>query len=174
MYKVLSLPHSNESLDLTATTQHRCPMECNITDHPGPWSCTIKLRFDYDTSGDPLHHPKLVSFGPTITDPDKVEVMLRRAQAAVLAWPSQRVEEFLVMGEEEVRSVTNASGDEGGYRGQMFSKNVVCVDVRSEGGPNVTFVDLPGEVSLSMFVLEEPLTTSSKVWSRICLTCPRR
>ena len=100
-----------------------------------------------------LPKPQVFPFGSSITDPNKVELMLRRAQAAVLAWPDRKVEEFLVMSEEEVRAASASQHERIGHRGYgeggqgqglSFSKNSVCVDVKSEGEANISFADLPG------------------------------
>ena len=59
-------------------------MEVNLISRPGPWSCQVSLRFEYDASGAPLDEVELVPFGPALDNPDDVELALRRAQAAVL------------------------------------------------------------------------------------------
>ncbi|KAF8833698.1 hypothetical protein BDN67DRAFT_985847 [Paxillus ammoniavirescens] len=52
----------------------RCPMECTMSSSAKTWSSTIKLRFDYDSSGRPLVRSKEVAFGAPITERDDLRL----------------------------------------------------------------------------------------------------
>ena len=109
-------------------------MEVNLNSRPGPWSCQVTLRFEYDSSSVPLSEVLLVPFGSALDNPDDVELTLRRAQAAVLNYPNLDAGEFLNMPPETL----------GYYRSRVafldgtlkFSKNVVCVDVHDSERPD--------------------------------------
>ena len=122
-------------------------MEVNLISRPGPWSCQVSLRFEYDASGALLDEVELVPFGPALDSPDDVELALRRAQAAVLNYPNLDHEEFLVMPPEALDYYRSR---EAFLRGTLkFSKNVVRVDVHDSECPNLAFVDLPGSFDSS-------------------------
>ena len=119
-------------------------MEVNLVSRPGPWSCQVTLRFEYDSSGGPIDDEVLrVPFGDPLDDPDDVEFTLRRAQAAVLNYPENEPNEFLNMDEDELEYFQSREAfSEGTLK---FSKNVVCVDVHDSECPDLSFVDLPGK-----------------------------
>ena len=86
----------------------RCPMECNIKRDSGPWSCQITLRKESDASNNRLPETRLLPFGPRIENPSEVEIMLRRAQAALLCpWMDQTA--FVTMGPDELKSILTRS-----------------------------------------------------------------
>jgi hypothetical protein len=78
-------------------------MECNLKRDDGPWSCQITLRKEYDASNNPLSRPEVVSFGPRINNPEDVELMLRRAQAAILC-PWLDPNNFVSLGPNELKN----------------------------------------------------------------------
>ncbi|KAL8280533.1 hypothetical protein RQP46_007181 [Phenoliferia psychrophenolica] len=97
---------------------------------------SVSLRFESDSAGRPLANIKETLFGPTLTDPNKVEDTLKRAQLAILN-PSIDSGKFV--------NGTPATGTNA--KQLEFSTNIIVVDI---SGPEVTdlaFVDLPGLIS---------------------------
>src|SRR5579859_1905830 len=118
----------------------RCPMEVVLSTSPDedtPWSCRISLRISYDIHGLPLRNPSFIPFGPVMFDPADVESRLRRAQDAILHFHSLDgdVESFLDPGFVPM-----------GLK-ELFSRNVVRLDVSGNKLVDVTFIDLPGIIS---------------------------
>ena len=112
-------------------------MECRLSYSSGPWSCQIKIRWEFLDASRRRTVVEEVDFGPRLLDKSKVETMLRRAQAAVLN-PSRPLSEFLAMDERDKRLTTK---EENQYQ---FSRNVVCVDLTGPDLGDLSFVDLPG------------------------------
>ncbi|RUS26006.1 P-loop containing nucleoside triphosphate hydrolase protein [Jimgerdemannia flammicorona] len=111
----------------------RCPMELRLVKTSAPWSCQVKIRWEYhDTENRKLESIHEVAFGDVIFDIHDVEDRVRRAQRAVLN-PSASYSTFL-------------SGDlsKDDANNLKFSKNVVCIDVTGEDCPNLSLMDLPG------------------------------
>ncbi|KAH8109512.1 P-loop containing nucleoside triphosphate hydrolase protein [Phellopilus nigrolimitatus] len=120
----------------------RCPMEINLINTPGQWSCRITLRFEYDSSGIPLTEVQSVPFGLPFASRDDVELALRRAQTAVLNHPKMNTEFFILKSRDELEYYrTYEAFDSGTLK---FSKNTVVVDIFDEKCANLSFVDLPG------------------------------
>ncbi|KAI0324481.1 hypothetical protein GY45DRAFT_1262750 [Cubamyces sp. BRFM 1775] len=118
-----------------AGTCTRCPMELRLSSAASdePWSCQISIRWDRLWKIGPVVE---APFGIPLTSPDDVELMLRRAQAAVLN-PHIGLEQFLTKDAEELETLVKSAK-------QRFSPNVVCVDLVGPGLPDLSFVDLPG------------------------------
>ncbi|KAF8434538.1 P-loop containing nucleoside triphosphate hydrolase protein [Boletus edulis BED1] len=114
----------------------RCPMECTMSSSATTWSCRIKLRFDYDSSGRSSQQQKEISFGPTITDKNDVDIWLRRAQAAILN-PNNPPENFHRKSIQELRNLTATNS-------LKFSRNVVSIFIEDPSATDLSFVDLPG------------------------------
>ncbi|KAF8434537.1 P-loop containing nucleoside triphosphate hydrolase protein [Boletus edulis BED1] len=114
----------------------RCPMECTMSSSATTWSCRIKLRFDYDSSGHSSQQQKEISFGPTITDKNEVDIWLRRAQAAILN-PNDPPESFHRKSIQELRNLTATNS-------LKFSRNVVSIFIEDPSATDLSFVDLPG------------------------------
>jgi GTPase SAR1 family protein len=115
----------------------RCPMECTMSSNATTWSCTIKIRFDYDSFGQSaVQHQKEISFGPTITNKDDVEIWLRRAQTAILN-PDISPETFHRKSIQELKDFTLPNT-------LKFSKNIVSVFLEDPNAIDLSFVDLPG------------------------------
>ncbi len=113
-------------------------MECRLSHSSGPWSCQIKIRWEFsDAASRRLPAVEEIDFGPRLFDKSNVEIMLRRAQAAVLN-PSRPLSTFLEMNEKDQRLI---SKDKNQYQ---FSRNVVCVDLAGPDLADLSFVDLPG------------------------------
>ncbi|KAI0706855.1 P-loop containing nucleoside triphosphate hydrolase protein [Cerioporus squamosus] len=118
---------SGISVPRDAGTCTRCPMECRLAHSSEGWSCQIKIRWEYDDN--------------KRLDEDDVEPMLRRAQAAVLN-PDDEPSKFLSLSEEEVKSGKGLKGP----KSLLFSRNVVCVELKGPELADLSFVDLPGIV----------------------------
>ena len=121
-----------------AGTCTRCPMELRLSSSAPdePWSCQVFIRWEPSAlDGGPAGE---VPFGKPLTSEtqDDIELVLRRAQAAVLN-PQIGFEHVLTRTPEELVSLMTQAP----YR---FSKNVVCVDISGPGLPDLSFVDLPG------------------------------
>ncbi|KAG2365973.1 P-loop containing nucleoside triphosphate hydrolase protein [Suillus spraguei] len=114
----------------------RCPMECTMSSHATSWSCTITLRMGFDNNGRDLKNTVTVPFGRTITDRNKVEVWLRRAQSAILN-PNVPSSSFHTKTIEELRSTRNTL---------KFSRNVVCVSIEDPDATDLSFYDLPDDM----------------------------
>ncbi|KAH7883417.1 P-loop containing nucleoside triphosphate hydrolase protein, partial [Phlebopus sp. FC_14] len=119
----------------------RCPMECTMSSSATSWSCKISLRTDYDTRGHPLPNSTRVTFGPTITDRNSVELWLRRAQAAILN-PNTPQEQFHQKTLNELRSLNGRSE-------LKFSRNVVSIAIEDPDVTDLSFVDVPGKLIIS-------------------------
>jgi GTPase SAR1 family protein len=114
----------------------RCPTECTMSSSATAWSCKIKLRFDYDSSGHSSLQQKEISFGSTITDRNDVEIWLRRAQAAILN-PDLAPERFHTMSIQELRNLPSTNS-------LKFSRNAVSIFIEDPSATDLSFVDLPG------------------------------
>ncbi|KZO95020.1 hypothetical protein CALVIDRAFT_483385 [Calocera viscosa TUFC12733] len=117
-----------------AGTCTRCPTEVRLRSSTEPWKCAISLRYEYDDAGNETGGSILVSFGEDIHDPSQVEIMLRRAQIAVLNDEyNPRIYLDVDPAQMEVPDTQ-----------RQFSKNVVCIEVSGPLLTDLTFVDLPG------------------------------
>ena len=112
-------------------------MEFRLWSSPDPWSCQVGIRLEFDDGGSRRNDPREVPFGPRITEKGDIELALRRAQAAVLN-PSLPFEDFLSKSEAELRAYP------GQPQGLIFSKNVVCIDLKGPELTDLSFIDLPG------------------------------
>ncbi|KAI0633205.1 P-loop containing nucleoside triphosphate hydrolase protein [Trametes polyzona] len=157
---------SGISVPRDAGTCTRCPMECRLAHFPGTWSCQISIRWEYDAAGERLDEVEEVPFGARLTNPADVELMLRRAQAAVLGVSAAggraaAVTRFVGMSAEEMRRSTDPSA--GGTKALAFSRNTICVDIKGPELVDLSFVDLPGIVQnaeAEIVKLVEDLVTS--------------
>lgn len=107
------------------------------------WSCDIALHFKYDEYNRPLPlaNVKKLPFGETILDKSRVELALRRAQAAILN-PSRSMNEFLSMSESDLDVFRRVDSSKHGII--KFSRNTICVTIHDPSGANLCFLDLPG------------------------------
>ncbi|KAI0243790.1 hypothetical protein L0F63_000214 [Massospora cicadina] len=63
----------------------RCPTELRLSEgNSEEWNCSISLQFQVNSNGLPLTKPKDVEFYNGITNIEDVEMMVRRAQKAIL------------------------------------------------------------------------------------------
>ena len=116
-------------------------MECTMT-QADEWSCAIFLRLEFDANGDPYPMQETVPFGPKLTNKDEVEIWLRRAQAAILS-PHIQSADFHGKSKEDITQLQKTDKHVKG-----FSKNTIYVDVRDPDVTGLSFVDLPGALSL--------------------------
>ena len=117
------------------------------------WSCTISLRLEFDSNGDPYPMQDAVPFGPKLTNKNEVEIWLRRAQAALLS-PHLQFADFHGKSKEDISQLQKADKLVKG-----FSKNTIHVDVKDPDITGLSFVDLPGMLCLGLrtcFVLSLP------------------
>ena len=127
-------------------------MECRISSTADPeaaWCCRISIRWEFDADGNRLDDIRKVPFGPSLTDMEEVEDMLRKAQAAVLS-PHLPIESFLsevcYTDQAHVDASMSGKGSACMHNGALsFSRNVICVDVFGPDLVDLCFVDLPGE-----------------------------
>ena len=112
-------------------------MECRLSHSSGPWSCQIKIRWEFFDVSRRRAEVEEVNFGPRILDKSKVEIMLRRAQAAVLN-PSRPLSDFVEMHDKDQRLTVKEKNQ------LQFSRNVVCVELKGPELADLSFVDLPG------------------------------
>ena len=140
-----------------AGTCTRCPMECRLVSSPGPWTCRLSIRWEFDDEGKPLGKVEESSFGMPITNKDDVELSLRRAQAAVLN-PEFPPSFFVSISEHDLAAVM-LNND----KTLRFSRNVLCVDISGPDLTDLAFVDLPGIIQNApkkMVTLVEDLVLS--------------
>lgn len=120
-------------------------MECLHSYTKDEWSCQIKIRWEYDESDSSdkrLGEVKEADFGPCLTDKNQVELMLRRAQAAVLN-PYISEEKFVEVSLERLKAPKADGG-----KPLLFSRNVVCIEITGPDLVDLSFVDLPGKQAL--------------------------
>ncbi|KAJ3034290.1 hypothetical protein HK097_004558 [Rhizophlyctis rosea] len=105
-----------------------------------PWSCTLKLRYEYDSHSRPLKSMKEVPFGPPITSKSDVEISVRRAQKALLN-PSVDPDRYLSYRFDDSSAATR---DKEAHSNELkFTRNIVCVEIKG-AATNLTLIDLPG------------------------------
>ncbi|THH11229.1 hypothetical protein EW146_g8124 [Bondarzewia mesenterica] len=125
---------SGIKLPRAAGTCTRCPTECLLSHSEDAWKCEVKLRFDTDIRGIPLGQPLIVPFGGPISESNKADVedRIRRAQQAILN-PNREPEEFL---DEQLPT----------DRELTFSSNFVSLEISGNQIPDLSFIDLPGNL----------------------------
>lgn len=132
---------SGITLPRAAGTCTRCPTECRLSYCDDTWKCIVSLRFITDASGQPLGQVRNDAFGPTIFNKSEVEERIRRAQRAILN-PSIPISHFLD-GEDE----------DPDQRQLTFSTNCVSLQISGRDVADLSFCDLPGNLSHYDFVL---------------------
>jgi hypothetical protein len=110
----------------------RCPIECRLRRGDGPWSCRVFLRRVPAQGGPRQFGQSKEPFGDVITDKDRVEDRVGRAQLAILN-PSTPARIFL-QGTLDTSAPTEVS----------FSPDIVCLEITSPNHSDISFVDLPG------------------------------
>ncbi|KAF0420290.1 P-loop containing nucleoside triphosphate hydrolase protein [Gigaspora margarita] len=110
-------------------------MELRLIESPETWSCQVSLRKEYDENEKHLSNPIETKFGGPIDDPDKVELMARRAQKALLN-PITKSNEYINWDFKDK--------DDSQLNNLKFTKNVVCIEIKGSDVPNLSLIDLPG------------------------------
>ncbi|CAG8649295.1 632_t:CDS:2, partial [Acaulospora colombiana] len=126
---------SGVALPRSDGTCTRCVMELRLIESEEPWECQISLRHEYDENDKPLRS-KEIKFGNKICDPKDVELMARRAQKALLN-PLNDSDQYIDWSFENYEEDPNSNK-------LKFTKNVVCLEIRGKGVPNLSLIDLPG------------------------------
>lgn len=103
--------------------------------HGPQWSCQISIRWEFTADGSIDENVREVAFSGKIQDKEEVELMLRRAQMAVLN-PARKVGDFVDMPVKQLKDF--------GKNGLQFSRNTVCVDLTGPDMTDLAFIDLPG------------------------------
>ncbi|KAH9830095.1 P-loop containing nucleoside triphosphate hydrolase protein [Rhodofomes roseus] len=153
-----------------AGTCTRCPMECRLSSSSDPWRCQVSIRWEFDSNGKRRHEVQEVTFGGVITNKAEVELMLRRAQAAVLS-PDISAAKFVTMSADSL-SETGALEK----KRLPFSRNVVCIDLAGPDLTDLSFVDLPGIIQNAdpeiVQLVENLVMSHIKGNCLILVTCP--
>jgi GTPase SAR1 family protein len=134
-----------------AGTCTRVPLEINLVSHPGPWTAEVKLhkKWEYAPSASKAEDngefpgwsavpASLVPFC-NVSNRQELEHAIRLAQLANLN-PSSDPMKYVGM-------TPNVAHKESIIAQTEFSPNSVIVEIRGEGVPNLSFVDLPGIIS---------------------------
>ncbi|KAG8921360.1 hypothetical protein FRC02_000285 [Tulasnella sp. 418] len=121
-------------------TTTRCPIEVRMTTSSDPWSCQLSIRSALQL----LQGVTELPFGNRLSAADDVELMLRRAQLAILN-PELPIEKVLDLTWEQIRGEVSSLGTS--ENKHTFSSSVICVDVAGPTLMNLTFVDLPGIIN---------------------------
>ena len=109
-------------------------MECRLASSSEAWTCQVSIRWEFDKRGRPQEKVTEQKFGMPLKDKAEVELVLRRAQAAVLN-PKAQPNKFANMSAEMLRNMPNELA---------FSRNAVCLDISGPELTGLAFVDLPG------------------------------
>jgi vacuolar protein sorting-associated protein 1 len=125
----------------------RCPMECRMSSSTISWSCQITLHFLVDANGNNLLAEKDVPFGPIITNKEDVELWIRRAQAAILS-PHLPNTEFYTKTLTDLRSATKVD-----TLMLPFSTNTIRVEIKDPELTDLSFIDLPGNITSLMLMM---------------------
>ena len=118
----------------------RVPTDVQMSRKDVPWSCSVVLRFEIDDrDGSQLEQVRNIDFDAT-NDPQKVAIILRRAQLAILN-PSVSPAKFVTL---DVDSVAGNEAPLGSTEQYQFSINTVCVYIEGPAVADLSLTDLPG------------------------------
>ena len=109
-------------------------MECRLSQTSGEWQCQVSIRWEYQKDGSRYDKVRETPFGELITSKADVELVLRRAQAAVLN-ACRSASKWVNAGPEDLKKQPRLT----------FSKNTVCVNIKGPELTDLAFVDLPGD-----------------------------
>ncbi|KAJ3916699.1 P-loop containing nucleoside triphosphate hydrolase protein [Lentinula edodes] len=117
----------------------RCPVEVSMISFVEEWKCMIKLRIEYDPSGELQGNSTLIEFC-TLSPPDRanVDLWLRRAQASILC-RERPISDFQIMSLNDLKRLKPGEGSM-----LAFSMNVIQVQLEDPEATDLTFIDLPG------------------------------
>ncbi|KAI1633530.1 P-loop containing nucleoside triphosphate hydrolase protein [Biscogniauxia mediterranea] len=139
----------------------RCPLHIRlIGSNNAHWSCTVSLQQDYDYQPPPggkIKRSDVTNANPfppwvkqshretkmfkTIFDPTEIEEVLRWAQVAILN--HNRSHELFIPGEGAVAKEMELA-DAARETQAQFSPNIVALEIKGPGLPDLSFYDLPG------------------------------
>jgi hypothetical protein len=117
-------------------------MECRLSSSDKEWTCKVSIRWEYDSDGTKNLEILEIPFGEPIRDKNEVEIRLRQAQLAILHPAVKSPLHFLGSDVNQLKEELKGSPS------LLFSRNVVCVDLQGPALPNLSFIDLPGTLSL--------------------------
>lgn len=116
-------------------------MECRLVQRSDvAWHCRVYLRIETDRNSHPVRDIKEEPFGDIIHNTEELEMMLRRAQLAILN-PSVDAKQIVNL---DLSTLSDDSAPLGSDEQLAFSGNVVCVTVWGPEVPDLSFIDLPG------------------------------
>ncbi|KAI1499914.1 P-loop containing nucleoside triphosphate hydrolase protein [Biscogniauxia marginata] len=149
------------NLPRSAGVGTRCPLHIRlIGSNNAHWSCTVSLQQDYDFQPPPggrIKKSDVTNTNPfppwvkkshrdtkmfkTIFDQTEIEEVLRWAQVAILN--HNRSHELFIPGEGAVAKEV-ALADATRETDAQFSPNIVALEIKGPGLPDLSFYDLPG------------------------------
>ncbi|KAG9000261.1 hypothetical protein FRB94_005576 [Tulasnella sp. JGI-2019a] len=113
----------------------RCQMVCHMKRGPS-WGCQVLLCFVFGSDFGVLLKPQNIPFGPLLTDSNKVEETLRRAQRALLC---PTLDPHLFQDDSDLR--------ESGHQKLTFTPNHIRINIAGPDLPDLFFRDLPGIIA---------------------------
>lgn len=118
-------------------------MECRLVQRSNiAWRCQVYLRIETDENARVVRNIKEKPFGGIIHSTKELETMLRRAQLAILN-PSVYSSRFVTL---DLSTLVDGQPPLGSEEQLAFSANVVCVTVWGPEVPDLSFIDLPGQL----------------------------
>ena len=114
-------------------------MQCTMT-RAEKWTCEIEIEWRYDAQHNELDpaNVKRTAFSPILFDKSRVELWIRRAQAAVLS-PHRSWDDFTRMTPEQMRVSAKDDIDT-----LPFSRNTIHVTLRDPEATELSFVGWVG------------------------------
>ncbi|KAF8825881.1 hypothetical protein HHX47_DHR6000635 [Lentinula edodes] len=147
----------------------RCPVEVSMISFVEEWKCMIKLRIEYDPSGELQGNSTLIEFC-TLSPPDRanVDLWLRRAQASILC-RERPISDFQIMSLNELKRLKPGEGSM-----LAFSMNVIQVQLEDPEATDLTFIDHPGNASQSEISIAQDLVKKNieEIETVILVTIP--
>ncbi|KAG8941240.1 hypothetical protein FRC03_004686 [Tulasnella sp. 419] len=110
----------------------RCPLEVRMNTSEVEWNCQIYIRRRWSPGQSKSEKP----FGGQLHASDDIELMLRRAQVAVLN-RNLSMDMCLKLTHDQIE-------DKSFYGNNAFATDVICVDVKGPEIKSGSYVDLPG------------------------------
>lgn len=104
--------------------------------------CQISLRFEIDEDGESVNDVTEIPFGKEILDPSLVQVVLRKAQLAILN-PKVDASAILAYDSERMEEIAAGAALNPNHKSLSFSSNVIVIDILGPEIVNLTLIDLP-------------------------------